>query len=104
MHLFTREKESKGGSEERERECVVLCSVLSRDSEHTYVVSWLCVTAGVMAASLGFPFTSAQWRELERQAMIYKYMMASVPVPHDLLTPSSRSSCSMTLCFLSRAC
>ncbi|KAL3014884.1 hypothetical protein AAZX31_06G128900 [Glycine max] len=50
-------------------------------------------SAGVMAASLGFPFTSAQWRELERQAMIYKYMMASVPVPHDLLTPSSRSSC-----------
>ncbi|KAG5019258.1 hypothetical protein JHK87_015113 [Glycine soja] len=49
--------------------------------------------SGVMAASLGFPFTSAQWRELERQAMIYKYMMASVPVPHDLLTPSSRSSC-----------
>lgn len=107
MHLFTREKESKGGSEERERECVVLCSVLSRDSEHTYVVSWLCVTAGVMAASLGFPFTSAQWRELERQAMIYKYMMASVPVPPDLLIPtsltsSSRSSCSMTLCFLVR--
>ncbi|XP_014517095.1 growth-regulating factor 2 isoform X3 [Vigna radiata var. radiata] len=55
-------------------------------------------SAGGMAASLGFPFTSAQWRELERQAMIYKYMMASVPVPHDLLiptslTPSSRSAC-----------
>ncbi|XP_027942618.1 growth-regulating factor 2 isoform X1 [Vigna unguiculata] len=55
-------------------------------------------SAGGMAASLGFPFTSAQWRELERQAMIYKYMMASVPVPPDLLiptslTPSSRSAC-----------
>ncbi|CAJ1974461.1 unnamed protein product [Sphenostylis stenocarpa] len=55
-------------------------------------------SAGGMAASLGFPFTSAQWRELERQAMIYKYMMASVPVPPDLLiptslTPSSRSPC-----------
>ncbi|KAI4307039.1 hypothetical protein L6164_030272 [Bauhinia variegata] len=45
--------------------------------------------AGGMAASLGFPFTSAQWRELERQAMIYKYMMASVPVPSDLLIPTS---------------
>lgn len=55
-------------------------------------------SSGMMAASLGFPFTSAQWKELERQAMIYKYMMASVPVPPDLLiptllTPSSRSSC-----------
>ncbi|KAG5229492.1 growth-regulating factor [Salix suchowensis] len=26
---------------------------------------------GNMAASLGFPFTNAQWKELERQAMIY---------------------------------
>ena len=71
-------------------------------------MSWLCVTAGGMAASLGFPFTSAQWRELERQAMIYKYMMASVPVPPDLLihtslTSSSRSVCSMNDPLLSRA-
>ncbi|TKY74033.1 Growth-regulating factor 7 [Spatholobus suberectus] len=48
-------------------------------------------SAGGMAASLGFPFTSAQWKELERQAMIYKYMMASVPVPPDLLIPTSTS-------------
>nr|GMD02367.1 growth-regulating factor 7 [Ipomoea batatas] len=40
-----------------------------------------------MATSLGFPFTCAQWKELERQAMVYKYMMASVPVPPDLLLP-----------------
>lgn len=40
-----------------------------------------------MAASLGYPFTLAQWKELERQAMIYKYMMASVPVPPELLFP-----------------
>lgn len=40
-----------------------------------------------MAATFGFPFTNAQWKELERQAMIYKYMVASVPVPHDLLLP-----------------
>uniref|UniRef100_A0A5B6YKB0 Growth-regulating factor n=1 Tax=Davidia involucrata TaxID=16924 RepID=A0A5B6YKB0_DAVIN len=44
-----------------------------------------------MAATLGFPFTSAQWKELERQAMIYKYMMASVPVPDDLLLPITRN-------------
>ncbi|XVF51075.1 hypothetical protein PTKIN_Ptkin04bG0155200 [Pterospermum kingtungense] len=44
-----------------------------------------------MAASLDFPFTSAQWKELERQAMIYKYMKASVPVPPDLLVPITGS-------------
>lgn len=38
---------------------------------------------------MGFPFTSEQWKELKRQAMIYKYMVASVPVPPDLLFPIS---------------
>ncbi|KAL3524453.1 hypothetical protein ACH5RR_017287 [Cinchona calisaya] len=37
------------------------------------------------AAALGFPFTVAQWKELERQAMIYKYMMEAMPVPSHLL-------------------
>uniref|UniRef100_A0A803L2C9 Growth-regulating factor n=1 Tax=Chenopodium quinoa TaxID=63459 RepID=A0A803L2C9_CHEQI len=37
---------------------------------------------------MGFPFTATQWKELERQAMIYKYMMASLPVPPDLLYSS----------------
>ncbi|KAE9587268.1 putative transcription factor interactor and regulator C3H-WRC/GRF family [Lupinus albus] len=49
-------------------------------------------SADVMAASMGFPFTSAQWKELERQAMIYKYMMASVPVPPDLLISTASHS------------
>ncbi|KAG9158036.1 hypothetical protein Leryth_000210 [Lithospermum erythrorhizon] len=40
-----------------------------------------------MAATLQFPFTLAQWKELERQATIYKYMMASIPVPPHLLFP-----------------
>ncbi|KAK9292702.1 hypothetical protein L1049_020681 [Liquidambar formosana] len=49
---------------------------------------------GMAAASMGFwPFTHAQWKELERQAMIYKYMMASVPVPPDLLLPITRNHC-----------
>ncbi|XP_073127660.1 uncharacterized protein [Henckelia pumila] len=48
-------------------------------------------SSGGMAASVGFPFTFAQWKELERQAMIYKYMIASVPVPADLLFPLSRN-------------
>ncbi|KAK2444557.1 growth-regulating factor [Trifolium repens] len=39
-----------------------------------------------MAASLGYPFTISQWKELERQAMIYKYLMASLPVPSHLLS------------------
>ncbi|KAF0902443.1 hypothetical protein E2562_016273 [Oryza meyeriana var. granulata] len=32
-------------------------------------------------------FTAAQWAELEQQALIYKYLMAGVPVPGDLLLP-----------------
>jgi len=43
---------------------------------------------GMATATMGFPFTVAQWKELERQAMIYKYMVASVPVPADLLYSS----------------
>ncbi|XP_075502863.1 uncharacterized protein LOC142540517 [Primulina tabacum] len=49
------------------------------------------ISTGVMAASVRFPFTFSQWKELERQAMIYKYMIASVPVPADLLFPLSRN-------------
>ncbi|KAK9145794.1 hypothetical protein Sjap_005697 [Stephania japonica] len=39
--------------------------------------------------NLGFinPFTAAQWQDFERQALIYKHMMASVPVPPHLLMP-----------------
>ncbi|KAL2550833.1 Growth-regulating factor 2 [Forsythia ovata] len=47
---------------------------------------------GGMEANVGFPFTSDQWKELQRQAMIYKYMMASVPVPPGLLFPIYRNS------------
>ncbi|XVF12750.1 hypothetical protein REPUB_Repub08aG0146300 [Reevesia pubescens] len=39
-----------------------------------------------MAASLEFPFTSTQWKEFERQALIYKHMKASIPVPLDLIS------------------
>ncbi|KAK8658351.1 hypothetical protein V6N13_036559 [Hibiscus sabdariffa] len=46
---------------------------------------------GGMAASLEFPFTFSQRKELERQIRIYKYMMASVPVPLDLLIPMAGS-------------
>lgn len=41
------------------------------------------------SSSMGvfFPFTNAQWNELERQAMVFKYMMHSIPIPYDLLFP-----------------
>lgn len=37
------------------------------------------------------PFTAVQWQELEHQAMIYKYLMAGLPVPPDLVLPIRRS-------------
>ncbi|KAH6815416.1 hypothetical protein C2S51_020236 [Perilla frutescens var. frutescens] len=37
----------------------------------------------------GMAFTGAQWKELERQTMIYKCMISSVPVPPHLLFPIS---------------
>lgn len=40
------------------------------------------------------PFTPAQWIELEHQAMIYKYLTANVPVPHNLLIPIRKALCS----------
>ncbi|KAJ0967985.1 hypothetical protein J5N97_024902 [Dioscorea zingiberensis] len=36
-------------------------------------------------------FTASQWLELEHQALIYKYLMAGVPVPPDLLLSIRRS-------------
>ncbi|CAN7081606.1 unnamed protein product [Brassica oleracea var. botrytis] len=37
-------------------------------------------------------FSEAQWHELERQRNIFKYMMASLPVPSELLSPFSKNS------------
>ncbi|XP_071703495.1 growth-regulating factor 8-like [Rutidosis leptorrhynchoides] len=37
-------------------------------------------------------FTTTQWEELERQTMIFKYIMASIPVPPQLLIPLSTQS------------
>ncbi|KAK8933920.1 Growth-regulating factor 6 [Platanthera zijinensis] len=44
------------------------------------------------AGSRGGFFTHSQWFELERQALIYKYIDAKVPVPSYLLIPSVSSS------------
>ncbi|XP_072971236.1 growth-regulating factor 6-like [Typha angustifolia] len=45
---------------------------------------------GVLARVRG-PFTPSQWMELEHQALIYKYIVASVPIPASLLIPVRRS-------------
>ncbi|KAM7280016.1 hypothetical protein ACFE04_007150 [Oxalis oulophora] len=37
------------------------------------------------------PFTVAQWQELERQTMIYKHFIASLPVPPQLIIPISNN-------------
>ncbi|XP_073301771.1 growth-regulating factor 4-like [Primulina huaijiensis] len=37
------------------------------------------------------PFTAVQWQELEHQAMIYKYLVAGLPIPPDLVMPIRRS-------------
>ncbi|GFQ03301.1 growth-regulating factor 1 [Phtheirospermum japonicum] len=42
-------------------------------------------------ARLKGPFTPSQWMELEHQALIYKHIMANVPVPSNLLVPLKRS-------------
>ncbi|KAL3618906.1 hypothetical protein CASFOL_037134 [Castilleja foliolosa] len=43
------------------------------------------------SARLKGPFTPSQWMELEHQALIYKHIMANVPVPSNLLVPLKRS-------------
>lgn len=37
------------------------------------------------------PFTASQWEELEHQALIFKYLIAGIPVPPELLVPIRRS-------------
>lgn len=36
------------------------------------------------------PFTAAQYKELEHEALIYKYLVAGVPVPSNLVLPIRR--------------
>ncbi|KAL8112773.1 growth-regulating factor 4-like [Apium graveolens] len=37
------------------------------------------------------PFTAVQWQELEQQALVYKYLMAGLPVPPELVITIRRS-------------
>ncbi|KAK4786857.1 hypothetical protein SAY86_010690 [Trapa natans] len=65
-----------------------------------------CSSAGGGAVSGGggsvcwSPFTTAQWQELEHQALIFKYLKAGLQVPPDLLVPIHRSLESMSARFL----
>ncbi|KAL7111903.1 hypothetical protein ACP275_05G118600 [Erythranthe tilingii] len=54
------------------------------------------MAVGVGGGEMGYggftpPFTAMQWQELEQQAMIYKYLVAGMPVPPDLVMPIRRS-------------
>lgn len=40
-----------------------------------------------MGSEKAVVFTASQRQEFERQSLIYKYLMASVPVPPQLLIP-----------------
>lgn len=51
----------------------------------------MSTTAETVAEGYRTPFTAVQWQELEHQAMIYKYLVAGVPVPADLVVPIRRS-------------
>lgn len=44
-------------------------------------------TRGGPFSRLKGPFTPSQWLELEHQALIYKHIVANVPVPSNLLVP-----------------
>ncbi|XP_052199693.1 growth-regulating factor 1-like [Diospyros lotus] len=44
-----------------------------------------------MSGNNRFPFTPNQWQELEHQALVYKYMVSSIPIPPDLLFNIRRS-------------
>ncbi|KAK4844524.1 hypothetical protein QYF36_021271 [Acer negundo] len=53
------------------------------------------MAAAAAAASVNLnmrvPFTAAQLQELKRQTVIFEYMMASIPVPHELILPITRT-------------
>ncbi|XP_023007428.1 LOW QUALITY PROTEIN: growth-regulating factor 4-like [Cucurbita maxima] len=64
------------------------------DGSRTVVVGGTAAAAagsGMMGMNNRSPFTVLQWQELEHQALIFKYMMAGLPVPPDLVLPIQKS-------------
>ncbi|VAI42363.1 hypothetical protein VPH35_102951 [Triticum aestivum] len=55
--------------------------------------------SGARWAARPATFTAAQDEELEQQALIYKYLVAGVPVPPDLRLPIRRGFDSLASCF-----
>ncbi|XBH76280.1 hypothetical protein VPH35_102948 [Triticum aestivum] len=55
--------------------------------------------SGTRWAARPATFTAAQYEELEQQALIYKYLVAGVPVPPDLRLPIRRGFDSLASCF-----
>ncbi|KAK3228196.1 hypothetical protein Dsin_008058 [Dipteronia sinensis] len=49
------------------------------------------MAAASVNLNMRVPFTAAQLQELKRQTVIFEYMMASVPVPHELILPITRT-------------
>ncbi|KAI0499714.1 hypothetical protein KFK09_017922 [Dendrobium nobile] len=47
-------------------------------------------TAAAVGVGCRPPFTASQWEELEHQALIFKYLIAGIPVPPELLLPIRR--------------
>ncbi|XP_028070696.1 growth-regulating factor 5-like [Camellia sinensis] len=47
--------------------------------------SMVAASVAGMRSSSASPFTVSQWQELEHQALIFKYLMAGLPVPPDLV-------------------
>ncbi|XP_043695754.1 growth-regulating factor 4-like [Telopea speciosissima] len=58
-------------------------------------------SASAAAASTGSrpSFTASQWQELEHQALIFKYLIAGLPVPPELVLPIRKSFESMSARF-----
>lgn len=50
----------------------------------------------------GAAFVLAQWQELQRQTLIYKHIVASVPVPHNLLLPGAATTFMKTITIFSQ--
>lgn len=56
-----------------------------------YAIGGLNESSRGGSARLSGPFTPSQWMELEHQALIYKHIVANVPIPSNLLIPLTKS-------------
>ncbi|KAF6166054.1 hypothetical protein GIB67_012951 [Kingdonia uniflora] len=57
-------------------------------------------SAASRLSRMGGLFSLSQWQELELQALIFKYMLAGIPVPAELLLPIKKSFYNTSACYL----